>query len=44
MASDGRAARGSPVTAQPMNRPSAPRRTVTMSASRTELRLLAPIC
>ncbi len=44
MTSDGIAARGSPVMAQPMNSPSAPSRAVTASASRTELRLLAPIC
>ena len=44
MPSDGSAARGSPVTAQPIASPSTPSSSTTARTSRIELRLFAPIC
>ena len=43
MISEGIADLGSPVMAQPMNRPSSPRRPVTAIASSSELRRFCPI-
>ena len=40
---EGMAARGSPVTAQPIVRPRAPSRTTTKAASRNELRRFSPM-